>query len=72
MSIVKPDDLKAAAIVAWRYYAFLEVEKRFLRHELLPGWMPGDRVLVPCDLQVGSNCLERNQDSWVKDPGLND
>ena len=52
MSLIKPDDLKTAAIAAWRYYAFLEVEKRFLRHELLPDWKPGDRVFVPCDLQV--------------------
>ena len=77
MSIIKPDDLKAAAIAAWRYYAFLEVEKRFLRHELLPGWKPVDQmVCATSPLERAEKVLRfldinpHEYDAWVDSMGI--
>lgn len=53
MSII--DDINAdgrkGLIASWRYLAYLDEERRYLLHELTPGW---EKIgfMVPCDLQV--------------------
>ena len=40
------------AIAAWRYLAFLDLERRRIVAELRPDLEPGGMVFVPCDRQV--------------------
>ena len=44
-------DAEAGVIAAWRYLAYLDLEKRFLLHTLKPDWHEKG-YMVPCDLQV--------------------
>ena len=45
-----------AIIAAYRYLAFLDLERRWLVHELFPDRKPDDTILVPCDDQIDPLC----------------
>ena len=49
-----------AIIAAYRYLAFLDLERRWLIHELFPDRKPDDLVYVPCDDQVNQLCDNRS------------
>ena len=45
-----------AIIAAHRYLAFLDLERRWLIHELFPDRKPDEMVFVPCDEQIDRLC----------------
>ena len=47
-----------AIIAAHRYLAFLDLERRWLIHELFPDRKPGEMFFVPCDDQVNRLCCD--------------
>ena len=47
-----------AIIAAHRYLAFLDLERRWLIHELFPDRKPDEMVFVPCDSQVDRLCCD--------------
>ena len=47
-----------AIIAAHRYLAFLDLEQRWLVHELFPDMKPGEGYFVPCDNQVNHLCCD--------------
>ena len=47
---------KSATIPAYRFLAFLDLERRWLVHELFPGRKPGEMFFVACDAQVDAVC----------------
>lgn len=47
-----------AIIAAHRYLAFLDLERRWLIHELFPDRKPDEMFFVPCDDQVNHLCCD--------------
>ena len=47
-----PASLRKGMVAAYRYLAFLQMEQRYLIHELFPDHKPWDQVSFPCDRQV--------------------
>lgn len=49
-----------AIIAAHRYLAFLDLERRWLVHELFPDRKPDEMFFVPCDEQINHLCCDRS------------